>query len=436
MRRRSFIRKLAAPALGLSGAGKVWGVGENARNEQYGSSTVSNTRIREIAGKSLEDLRDFHRRELFEEYIALWDKSGIDWEYGGFFPEANLEGDPDKVTDKEMYYQGRGLWVFSYIYNHFEHHERHLKAARLARDFLVKNCRDEKGHWTSKFTRDGKTLEPSYNIYGDIYMVLGLGEHYKATGDKESLSLAVESAYGVMERVVSPGYQHLHGHGASHEPGTKRLGTWQHFLSALTPLLRYTQDEGVDNIARMCVRNMLERHWRPELGVAFEHLDDRFEPFQPDPLQNHRVVSGWHSIQAAWMCMDEALRRGHTGMFVEALEMGRMTLEKCWVDGKRHSGLVSLRHPEQPAQEPATIRGIARGALDDALVFCLMAIEHTHSAWAQKWYAKVFTTGHRNPERWRRRGLLHHPRRLFFSIEILDHMIARDGQVSEFLDEA
>jgi N-acylglucosamine 2-epimerase len=400
------------------------------------ATAVGQTATRELAGKSLEELRDFHRRELFAEYIAPWDKSGIDWQYGGFFPEANVEGDPSKVTDKEMYYQGRGLWVFSYIYNHFERHERHLKAARLAREFLVKNCRDPKGYWISKFTRDGKMLQPSLNIYGDIYMVLGLGEYHQATGDRESLDLAVESAYGVMERIVSSAYQHLHGHGASHEPGTKRLGTWQHFLSALTPLLRYTRDEGIDNIARMCVRNIMERHWRPEFGVMLEHLDDRFEPFRPDPLQSHRVVSGWHSIQAAWMSMDEALRRGHTRMFLDALEMGRQTLEKCWVDGQRFSGLVSLQDPERRAQEPATIGGIATGALDDALVFCLMAVEHTGETWPRQWYDKVFTVGYRNPERWRRRCLLHHPRRLFLSIQILDRIVARAGRVSDFLDKS
>jgi len=413
MKRRSFIQSLALPALAVPGA------------------AVSP--VRRLAGKSLEELRDFHKRELFSEYIALWDKSGIDWRYGGFFPEANVEGDPGKVTDKEMYYQGRGLWVFSYIYNHFERHERHLKAARLAREFLVKNCRDSKGYWISKFTREGKPLQPSENIYGDMYMVLGLAEYSKATGGRENLDMAVESAYGVMERVVSPAYQHLHGHGASHEPGTKRLGTWQHFLSTLTPLLRQAKDEGIDNIARMCVRNIMERHWRPEFGVMLEHLDDRFEPFRPDPQQSHRQVSGWHSIQAAWMSMDEALRRGHVPMFTAALEMGRMTLEKCWVDGSRFSGLVGLRDPEERPREPSTVEGIATGALDDALVFCLMAIEHTGQAWAQKWYEKVFAAGYRNPERWRRRCLLHHPRRLFFSIEILDRIIARAGEPSDFL---
>ncbi len=436
MKRRGFIAGMAVPAVALAATNSASAVSENAKNERYGVSTVNPTVVNRIGSTSIEELREFHRKELFNEYIALWKKSGIDWKNGGTFPELNPEGASTKSTDKEMYYQGRALWVFSYIYNHFGKDEYFLKAARGTRDFVVKYCRDEKGYWISRFTQDGKKIEGSFNIYGDMYMVLGLAEFSRATDSKEDMALAVESAYGVMERVVSPSYQHLNGHGGCHEPGTKRLGTWQHFLSTLTPLLRYTKDDGVGMIARMCVRNILERHWRPEFGVAFEHLDDLFQPFKSDPQSNHRVISGWHSIQAAWMCMDEALRRGHTRMFMDALEMGRVTLEKCWVDGKKYRGLISLSNPEEKPQEPATIDGIASGALDDALLFCLMAIEHTHEAWAIRWYEKVFTTGYKNPERWRRRCLLHHPRRLFFSIHMLDNMIARGGKVSDFLDKA
>jgi N-acylglucosamine 2-epimerase len=424
MRRRTFLGSLAAPVVAFPAP------------DPYGSSTVNKTTITAIGSQPLEKLRDFHKRELSEEYIKLWDKSGIDRQYGGFFPEANEEGDPAKVTDKEMYYQGRGLWVFSYIYNHFEHHPRHLETARMARNFLVKNCRDEKGYWISKFTRDGKRIQGSFTIYGDIYMVQGLAEYYKAAGNKEDLDLAIESAYGVMERIVSPSYQHLNGYGPSHEPGTKRLATWQHFLGALVPLLRCTQDQGVALIARMCVRNILERHWHPELGVAFELLDDRFEPFRPDPLQRNRIVSGWHSIQGAWMSMDEGLRLGNRKMFLDGLEMGRMTLQRCWVDGRQFSGLMGLESPEARPREPASIDGIASGALDDALVFCLMAMEHTHAAWAMNWYDKVFAAGYKYPDHWKRRCLLHHPRRLFLSIEILDRMIERGGKLSDFLDKA
>jgi hypothetical protein len=264
-----------------------------------------------------------------------------------------------------------------------------------------------------------------------MYVALGLGEYYHGTGDEKAKDVAIDTCHKVTERIVSPQYQHLAGHGRGHEPGTKRLGTWQHYLSVLTPLARYTNDFGIEMMARMCVRNILERHYRPEYGLAFEHLDDLFQPFRTDPNDNHRIVSGWHSVQAAWMCMDEALRVNDKGMFMTAMEMGRRTLEKCWVDGE-HGGLVSITNPEAKPVEPES--DAPSGAMDDALLFCLLAIEHTHAPWAIYWFDKVFKHGYQKPERWKRQCLLHHPRRLFFCIDILDRMIARKGRVSDFID--
>ncbi len=430
MKRRYFISNMAAQLCALSAIPSVWAMGEDRDGNEYGTAKVSPTVVTKIGDSTLRELRDFHQKELDEEFLGFWDNQGIDWEYGGFYTYHDYDDKQDS-PNKEMYYLGRGIWVFSYLYNHFGQNERHLKAAKMGIDFIFKYCRDENGYWISEVTREGKFVQGSFNIYGDMYVALGLGEYYHGTGDENARSVAIETCHGVNERIVSPDYQHLAGHGSGHEPGTKRLGTWQHFLSVLTPLARYTHDYSVEMIARMCVRNILERHYYPELGIAFEHLDDQFQPFLPDPNDNHRIISGWHSIQAAWMCMDEALRVNDTKMFMDAMELGRMTLEKCWVDGEK-GGLVGLSNPEAKPVEPEDYA--PSGAIDDALVFTLLAIEHTHAPWAVYWFDKIFTHAYRKPDRWKRQCLLHHPRRLFFCMDILDRMIEHGGRVSNFLE--
>ena len=434
MDRRNFVTSMLVQALGLSAAPSVWAMGEDQKDENYGVHSMDTSVINELAGMTLEEMRDFHINDLYEGYLPGWDGTiRVDEKYGGVMPYLKKDG-THVDTIKRMYYQGRGIWVFAYLYNHFGKEERFLEVARKGKDFIFKHCRDENGYWLSEVTREGKPLRPSENIYGDIYVAMALGEYYEATGDEEAHDVAIETIHGVTERIVSPEYQHLGGHGAGHEPGTKRLGTWQHFLAALTPLARQTDDYGVKMIARMCVRNILERHWHPELGVAFEHLDDLFQPFQPDPLINHRIISGWHSIQAAWMVMDESLRTGHRRNFIEAMELGRMTLEKCWYDDGEESGLSSLSNPESKPSAPAKGGSLPWGALDDAMVFTLLAIEHTHAPWALNWYDRIFNVSYTHPERMIREGLLHHPRRLFFAPNIIDHMITRGGRVSNFLD--
>ncbi|MBN1290223.1 MAG: AGE family epimerase/isomerase [Candidatus Latescibacteria bacterium] len=434
MHRRSFLGSLAAQSLLLTGTPYLWAMGEKQNGENYGVTTESSTKVTELAGMSLEEMRDFHLKDLWEGYMPYWDGTiRVDEKYGGFMPYLKEDG-THVDTIKRMYYQGRGIWVFSYLYNHFGKEKRFLEVARKGIDFIYKHCRDENGYWLSEVTREGKYLRPSENIYGDMYVAMGLGEYYEGTGDEKAREVCIDTCHKVTERIVSAEYMHLGGHGAGNEPGTKRLGTWQHFLSALTPIARQTDDYGVKMMARMCVINILERHWHPELGVCFEQLDDQFQPYRPDPTRNNRAISGWHSIQAAWMCMDDALRTGHKANFMTALEMGRQSLEKCWVDGKDggESGLDSISNPE--AKPSITSRYSAWGALDDAMVFTLLAIEHTHAPWAMHWYKKVFETSYSHKERMIREGLLHHPRRLFLAPQIIGRMIERGGKVSNFCD--
>jgi len=433
MKRRSFISNMMTGATALAAAPAAWAMGEKQNGENYGVHPLCQSKITELAGMSLEENRDFHLKDLREGYLPYWDGTiRVDSKYGGFMPYLKEDG-THVDTIKRMYYQGRGVWVFSYLYNHFGKEQRFLDAAEKGIKFCMKHCLMDNNWWISEVTREGEPLSPSNNIYGDMYIAMGLGEFYEATGDEKMKQLAIDSVHGVNERIVDPDYQHLGGHGAGHEPGTKRLGTWQHFLSALTPLSRQTDDYGVQMIARMCVRNILERHWRPDLGVAFEHLDDMFQPFRADPLQNHRMISGWHSVQAAWMVMAECLRIGHRENFMQALEMGRVTLEKCWYDDGKEAGLSSLSNPEAKPNPPSANGWLPWGAIDDAMVFTLLALEHTNAPWAYTWYDKVFRTSYAHIDRQIREGLLHHPRRLFFAPDIIGHMIDRGGRVSDFL---
>ncbi|MFC1527013.1 hypothetical protein ACFL6X_09425 [Candidatus Latescibacterota bacterium] len=130
-------------------------------------------------------------------------------------------------------------------------------------------------------------------------------------------------------------------------------------------------------------------------------------------------------------CMDEALRTGDRQVFAEAVGMGKSTLEKCWREGE-DGGLLGLDYPGQPLEQSADSPSAER--LEDTLVFLLLTIEHTQADWAVEWYDKVLGLAHSRPEQLNRRSLLHHPRRLFLSIDMLKGIIARQGRASAVLD--
>jgi mannose/cellobiose epimerase-like protein (N-acyl-D-glucosamine 2-epimerase family) len=418
MRRDEFIKSsvglLIFPGLLNSQNHRIY---EGAFSEK---ATTEGT-LDKLGGMSLPELLKFHREYLHNTYIPNWER-GIDWEYGGF-ADSLMPGDEPDFEKKSMYYQARALWLFSYLYNHITHDERHLEAAIKGRDFLVKHALRDDFRWISIMSRDGKKLSEPVDHYGDIYMVQGLAELYRAKKGEKDMNLAINTSHSVMERLVSPIYMGIDAHGPGNEPGTRRLGSWQHFLGALTPLLRLKEDYSIEKLAGFCMRMIYDYHWLPEYGVLIELLDSNYKPFSK-LSGGSRSVSGWHSIQASWMVMDEAKRLDDYVQYRQGIEMGISTLEKCYLHGK---GIVSIKNPEDIVKDNYDFN--PWNSLDDVLLFCLMVLEHNYNPVIIDYYNKCFDLYNSKPENITHKCLLHTPRRFFYSINILSRMIKNGGKV-------
>jgi len=442
--RRQFLKKNSFASLGT-----IIGMGlapellasentvvSNKPEKQIHDQIVIEGTIDQLGGMTLQDLLKYHRNYLKDIYIPNWER-GIDHKYGGFANAISPGQEPD-FEKKGMYFQGRAVWMFSYLYNHITGDKKHLEAAIKGRDFLIKSAMTDDYRWASFISRDGKEkLTEPLDHYGDIYMMQGLAELYIATKDQRDLELAIKTAISVKDRLLSPTYQHVQAHTDSLEPGTRRLPSWQHFLAGLTILLKVNRDPIVEKIARYCVRVICEHHWRPEHGVLLELLDDNFRPYTFDSNNwgsfHPRGVSGWHSIQACWMVMNDSLRVSHYPTYRRGVEMGISTLEKTYIMGRgmpsdMDYGGLSLTQPTAKLNENGNF---VWGALDDVLVYCLMAIEHNHDPVLINYYNDCFKVYSSKPEKIVTNGLLHTPRQFFYSIEILERMIARGGKVSE-----
>lgn len=85
---------------------------------------------------SLEQLRDLYRHYLFEDFLPFMGKYVIDHQYGGFM--CNTDRDGTNLTgDKDAWYEGRGIWVYSFLYNNFRRNEKHLEIARKSLQFWI-----------------------------------------------------------------------------------------------------------------------------------------------------------------------------------------------------------------------------------------------------------------------------------------------------------
>src|ERR1022692_2509479 len=122
----------------------------------------------------LAQLRDQYRYDLFEDYLPFLDRYVIDRQYGGFMCETDRDG-RNLSGRKVTWYEGRGIWVYSFLHNHFGRQKHHLEVARRSVEFiLAAKPEGEDTLWPVSFARDGKPeTPPATAIYGDLFDLSG-----------------------------------------------------------------------------------------------------------------------------------------------------------------------------------------------------------------------------------------------------------------------
>lgn len=429
-------------------------MGSDREGRTYPSSERTDATIGGSAIELLLRIREAFRGELYEKTIPLWERDGVDRQYGGYHPNhpvdpADAAGwpymDEDGLivsTNKKLYHQGRILWLYSHLYNNVRKSDLFFRSAQIGYEFLDAHCRDDRYTWFSEVTREGEPVKRFHTIVACIYMTLGLAEFYRATGDSEVREKAIRTAYRIAEIVYAPHYL-AQGHSPFYpitdsyrEPGTRRLGYWLHYLNALTTLLRYTEDAGLEKIARNAVRHILRDHYQSGLSLPYEFLQWDFTPYSKDYLSDDylRAVDGFHSIEAAWMTMDEALRVGSPAMYLEAATMGKHLVERTYLERDGKQGLVRFYWPDE--DDPfARAEILGPYAMKELFVYLLLLLEHTGSRWAEAWLHKIFEYSYGTPIRFPHFDTLHNPRGLLFGLQIIDRMVSREGSVSSLLDD-
>jgi len=102
----------------------------------------------------LEQLREQYRYDLFEDFLPFMDRHVIDRQYGGFMCNTDRDG-TNLSGRKETWSEGRGIWVYSFLYNHFGRHAHHLEVARRSVEFILRATPADKDQlWPVSFTQE------------------------------------------------------------------------------------------------------------------------------------------------------------------------------------------------------------------------------------------------------------------------------------------
>jgi N-acylglucosamine 2-epimerase len=338
-------------------------------------------------GRPLTQLRDEYRRELFDVVLPFWDRHGIDHERGGFMCALDHDGTPVN-THKFLWFQGRGIWVYSFLFNRFGRDPRHLEVARKTVRFCLEHVRQAGGRWAQLVSREGTLLEPPRpDASGVLYLAEGLQEYAVAAGDDEARVLAlrlVKDTFLEADRPPSEG-----------GVATRRQGLWFATLLVATQMLARRADAELEGIAGRCMEALLARHHNPGTGLNDEVVS--FDPRAASPEPGFTVFG--HSIEALWMAMDDALRRKDGATVTTCAERIHRHLEVGW--DRVHGGLchavkVGAGDYVWPVERPVGTNLAFQFAgeyhymksfwsLCETLVATLKVLEHAPAEWAARY---------------------------------------------------
>lgn len=397
---------------------------------------------KEIAGMTLEALRDHYRHNLFEDYLPFWEAHGIDHELGGFL--CGLDHDGKLVnTEKTGWYLGRGLWVYAFLYNRFGG-DRYLEIAKKAYEFTVRHGQDAKGDWVAVLSREGRVIRPADGVgYANAFIAEGLYEYHRASGDRTALELSFKTFWRAMETFDDPRRDTPQTYIPRSYPGMRPMGYEMVTLRAGTQVLEETVEPRIEERVSRSVDAIMNKYWNPEYGLNNEALTHDYT--RPNDENEDFVYLG-HAIETFWMVLAEALRRKDRALFDLAAERMRRHLEVAWDDV--YDGLFRAMkvHGAFTFDKVLWLQ-------EEALIGLMILLEHTDLEWPEQWFSRLFRyVG----EKWSlkphgyagwieagdrkvtfrphasRKENYHHPRYLMLNLLAVERMIGRKGAVSTF----
>lgn len=264
-----------------------------------------------------------YRTELLRDVVPFWAQHGVDHVHGGFL--CALDGDGRPVDrHKVLEFQGRGIWVYSRLFNVYGENPAWLDLAARAVAFARAYLRLPNGAWAERVTSDGQVVDPpnASDRSGLLCMAEGLQEYADAADDLECRALARTLLLTAFETA-----------GRSPTAGGRQL-VWAQSIPICVQIQKHAHDPVVEGIRQAAVEAIIHRHYNPETGLNDEVLDD---DLSRAPNQAGFTVFG-HSLEALWRVLDEARRHRDDALAALCASRIRRHLDVGW--DRIYGGLV------------------------------------------------------------------------------------------------
>lgn len=391
-------------------------------------------------------MRAQYRRDLFEDYLPFHERFVNDDQFGGFLCSVRPNG--ERVSDqKRTWFEGRGIWVYSFLYNHLAREQKYLDIAERSVRLMARTRPASPDEFRPIYiTRDGTASSPpDPELYSDMFVAEGLAEFSRATGDRAYWDEARDIVLKCVRRYDRTDYHPAIGEtylgpSARPFPGARVGGVWMVLIRTITQMLTSHADPDLQRISERAVNAVLDHHLNPRFDLLNELVNHDLS--RPQNEYEQLVYAG-HAIETLWMILDEALRRNDASLFDRA---GVMFRRHCEVARDRVYGGL-LRNLTNVDENSWTLDKTLFPH-QEALIGSLLLVEHTGDAWAAEFYREIdrYTREHfpmrrigsplwqvagnrrvdLNPDMTRAENY-HHPRFLMLNLLTVERMMQRKG---------
>ncbi|MGQ1889671.1 AGE family epimerase/isomerase [Thermophagus sp. OGC60D27] len=318
--------------------------------------------------------------EELKNILHFWQTHTIDHHFGGFAGTVDANGNMVEGTDKSLVLNARILWTFSAAYN-FLGDRHYLELAHRAYDYLIHHFLDKKHgglFWSVDFK--GQVVHPRKQIYGQGFGIYAFSEYFKASGQRESLDMAIQlfdliekysfdPQYGGYLEALSREWEPLKDMRLSSKDANspKSMNTHLHLLEPYSNLFKVWPTIELKNKMTDLVRIFLDKildHQSCHFNLFFNH----------DWKVESNIVSFGHDIEGAWLINEAAKLIGNKELMAESRQK---TLQM--VNAVVREGLASdfSIYYEYIPQDNQWIRERHWWVQAEAMVGLLDAFEHS-----------------------------------------------------------
>jgi len=294
------------------------------------------------------------RAELIRDILPFWMERASDRRNGGIIGFIEENGTADPTAPKGSILHARVLWTFSAACRHLGDEAYRHAANRAAVYFSAHFIDPTFGGVFWMIDAGGRPLDDRKHVYAQAFAIYALAEHFRATGDEQSLGSAiaifrlVEAHAYDAERV---GYEECFSRDWKllddvrlspqdlNEP--RSMNTHLHLLEAYTTLYGVWPDARLATQLRTLVELTMDRIIAP----GGDHVVNFFAvDWQPRSSK----MSFGHDIETSWLLVDGAAALGDPALLERAQaaagRLARAVLERA-VDSE-HGGVFYERSGE------------------------------------------------------------------------------------------